>query len=107
MIKLSVWDRLYVHTFDWFLRRIEPDCLSYKRCGGCNMRHIEYFETLNMKKKMVENIVSRNIGKDSNIKVNDVLGMGNPYNYRNKATFPFGLNENGEPCILDYSGYNI
>ena len=28
MIKLSVWDRLYVHTFDWFLRRIEPDCLE-------------------------------------------------------------------------------
>jgi len=31
MIKLSIWDRLYVHTFDWVLRRLEPDCLeSYK-----------------------------------------------------------------------------
>lgn len=31
MIKLSDWDRLYVHTFDWVLRRLEPDCLeSYK-----------------------------------------------------------------------------
>jgi len=31
MIKLSTWDRLYVHNFDWVLRRLEPDCLeSYK-----------------------------------------------------------------------------
>lgn len=28
MIKLSSWDRLYVHTFDWVLRRMEPDCLE-------------------------------------------------------------------------------
>jgi len=31
MIRLKDWDRLYVHTFDWVLRRLEPDCLeSYK-----------------------------------------------------------------------------
>ena len=28
MIKLRDWDRLYVHTFNWVLRRIEPDCLE-------------------------------------------------------------------------------
>lgn len=28
MIKLRDWDKLYRHTFDWFLRRIEPDCLE-------------------------------------------------------------------------------
>lgn len=28
MIKLSDWDRLYRHTFDWVLRRLEPDCLK-------------------------------------------------------------------------------
>ena len=22
--------------------RIEPDCKTYKRCGGCNLRHIKY-----------------------------------------------------------------
>ena len=27
MIKLSDWDRIYVRTFDWVLRRIEPNCL--------------------------------------------------------------------------------
>jgi hypothetical protein len=28
MIKLRDWDRLYVHTFNWVLRRMEPDCLE-------------------------------------------------------------------------------
>lgn len=29
MISLSKWDRLYRHTFDWVLRRIEPDTLEF------------------------------------------------------------------------------
>ena len=28
MIKLSDWDRLYRHSTDWALRRMEPDCLE-------------------------------------------------------------------------------
>ena len=28
MIKLSIWDRLYCHTFDWALRRMDPECLE-------------------------------------------------------------------------------
>ena len=29
--------------------RVESDCGTYKRCGGCNLRHIDYEETLSMK----------------------------------------------------------
>lgn len=28
MIKLSDWDSLYRHTFNWVLRRLNPDCLK-------------------------------------------------------------------------------
>ena len=28
MIKLSLWDRLYTNTFDWVLRRLDPECLK-------------------------------------------------------------------------------
>ena len=28
MIKLRDWDRLYVTTFNWFLRRLEPNSLE-------------------------------------------------------------------------------
>lgn len=77
--------------------RVEPDCETYRRCGGCSLRHIDYDETLNMKQRMVENLVTRTLG--NNIKVLSTLGMGNPYNYRNKAQFPVGLDKANKPVI--------
>ena len=82
--------------------RVESDCGTYKRCGGCNLRHIEYEETLNMKQRMVENLVNRNlanINQKNKIKVLPTLGMGNPYNYRNKAQFPLGLDKEDKPIM--------
>lgn len=82
--------------------RTESDCGTYKRCGGCNLRHIDYEETLNMKQRMVENLVNKNLSKikqKSEIKVLPTLGMGNPYNYRNKAQFPLGLDNEGKPIM--------
>ena len=73
-----------------------------KRCGGCNLRHIEYEETLNMKQRVVENLVNRNlanINQKNKIKVLPTLGMGNPYNYRNKAQFPVGLDKEDKPVM--------
>jgi len=78
--------------------RVEPDCGTYKRCGGCNLRHIDYEKTLEMKKNNVQNLVNKNLIEK--IKVNNVLGMGNPYNYRNKAQFPIGLEKDGITPIM-------
>ena len=78
--------------------RVEPDCATYKRCGGCDLRHIDYEETLNIKQGMVQNLFNKTF-KDKDIKVDKVIGMGNPYNYRNKAQYPVGLNKQGEPVI--------
>ena len=77
--------------------RIEPDCCTYKRCGGCDLRHIDYDETLSIKQNMVQNLVNKTL--DKSIKVLPVIGMGNPFNYRNKAQYPVGLDKNGEPVI--------
>lgn len=77
--------------------RCEPDCCTYKRCGGCSMRHIEYDKTLDVKQEKVQNLVNKTL--DNNIKVKRVLGMGNPYNYRNKAQYPVGTDKNGRPVF--------
>ncbi|MBR2588229.1 MAG: 23S rRNA (uracil(1939)-C(5))-methyltransferase RlmD [Bacilli bacterium] len=77
--------------------RVEPDCATYKRCGGCNLRHIDYNETLDMKRRMVENLVRKSLGND--IRVLPTLGMGNPYNYRNKVQFPVGVDKLNNPVI--------
>ncbi|MBQ3408250.1 MAG: 23S rRNA (uracil(1939)-C(5))-methyltransferase RlmD [Clostridia bacterium] len=74
--------------------RCQPDCETYKRCGGCNLRHIEYDETLNIKQEKVQNLVNKTL--DNKIEVKKTLGMGNPYNYRNKAIYPVGTDKNGQ-----------
>lgn len=78
--------------------RLESDCNTYKRCGGCNLRHIEYEETLNIKQDAVQNLINKTFGNNK-IKVNKTIGMGNPYHYRNKAQYPIGVNKQGEPVI--------
>ena len=77
--------------------RVEDDCTTYKRCGGCNLRHIDYEETLNMKQNMVQNLVNKNL--KTRIEVKQTWGMGNPYHYRNKLQYPIGLNKEGSAVI--------
>ena len=74
--------------------RQPPDCISYKRCGGCNLRHVKYEKTLEMKKNIVQNLVNK--GLKQNIEVESTIGMENPYFYRNKAIYPVGLNKEGK-----------
>lgn len=74
--------------------RINSDCTTYKRCGGCNLRHIKYQDTLKLKKDIVQNLVNKML--KTNLEVKKTIGMENPYHYRNKAQFPVGYNKNNE-----------
>ena len=77
--------------------RVEEDCVTYKRCGGCNLRHIEYNETLKIKQNSVQALVNKNL--KNKIKVKETVGMENPYHYRNKAQYPVGVDEEGYAYI--------
>ncbi len=77
--------------------RIEEDCETYKRCGGCNLRHVDYEETLNIKQNTVQSLVNKTL--KSKVKVEQTWGMGNPYHYRNKLQYPIGLDKDGKPVI--------
>lgn len=65
---------------------------NMKECGGCQIDHIRYEDQLKIKKKIVEDAISR-IGKLEGIAVNDTIGMEDPYKYRNKAQFPIGMKD--------------
>ena len=54
--------------------RNEIDCLSYNRCGGCNIRHIDYKETLKLKRNIVQNLVNKELEKK--IEVKDTVRNG-------------------------------
>lgn len=78
-------------------RNQDVDCTTYKRCGGCNLRHIKYEDTLKIKKSIVENLVNKNL--KSKVFVKDTIGMEKPYHYRNKAQYPVGIDKQGNPVI--------
>ena len=77
--------------------RTESDCSTYKRCGGCNLRHIKYEQTLKMKQNAVQNLVNKTL--KTKIQVQETLGMENPYFYRNKAQYPVGIDKNGKAVM--------
>lgn len=77
--------------------RADVDCLTYQRCGGCDLRHMTYENTLELKRKSVQNLIDK--GLENDIKVELTIGMKNPYNYRNKAQYPVGVDKNGNPAI--------
>lgn len=67
-------------------KRKEPNCETYKRCGGCNLRHIDYEETLKIKQEKVQNLVNKML--INKLEVCNTIGMKNPIHYRNKAIYP-------------------
>ena len=81
--------------------RISSDCNTYKRCGGCNLRHIDYKYTLKMKQNQVQSLVNKNL--KNKIEVGSTVGMENPYHYRNKAQLPVGIDKDGQPTIGVYA----
>lgn len=71
--------------------RVIPDCITYGRCGGCDLRHVDHEETLKIKQEKVQNLVNKML--DEKIIVSETIGMENPIFYRNKAIFPISQNK--------------
>lgn len=81
--------------------RIDADCKDFSKCGGCNLRHIKYDYTLEIKKVAVENCLYKALNRK--LKVNDVIGMDKPLHYRNKLQYPVGLDKDKNPVMGVYS----
>src|SRR5690625_5539874 len=73
-------------------QRVEPPCNVFYRCGGCQIQHMSYDLQLEMKRNQVENAFSK-IAHLEDVKFLDVLGMEDPWRYRNKFQLPFGKKE--------------
>ncbi|UTH13409.1 23S rRNA (uracil(1939)-C(5))-methyltransferase RlmD [Macrococcus equipercicus] len=66
--------------------RVTPPCIYYYQCGGCNIQHLSYDAQLQMKEEQVRNLIRKMTKLD--IPVRPIIGMENPWRYRNKSQLP-------------------
>lgn len=64
-------------------QRVKPQCAFYEKCGGCQLQHLNYEGQLSVKRQQVKDAIER-IGHITGCEVLPVLGMENPWHYRNK-----------------------
>lgn len=86
--------------------RIQPECELYKRCGGCQIQAMDYAKQLEFKQNKVRGNLIR-IGGFAPELIDSItepiVGMEQPYRYRNKAQFPIGVDKDGSPIAGFYA----
>lgn len=80
--------------------RVQPLCKSYRQCGGCQVQALDYAQQLKYKEKKVWDSLSRiggfDLKKEQGILFHPIIGMEEPFFYRNKAQFPIGTDKDGK-----------
>src|SRR5690625_3453629 len=75
-------------------KRVTPACDVFYKCGGCQLQHMSYDMQLEMKRNQVKNVMQK-VAHLPDVPVHSVLGMEDPWRYRNKIQIPVG-EKNGE-----------
>ncbi len=86
--------------------RVTPKCSTARQCGGCQLQAMDYKAQLDFKQKKIWSDLVR-IGGLKNFSLEDmepIIGMEDPWRYRNKAQFPFGKDKNGRIITGFYAG---
>ncbi len=85
--------------------RSTPKCKVAKQCGGCQLQALSYDKQLELKASSVANSLIR-IGGFSPEYIENVMapiiGMDEPYHYRNKTQYPVRRDRNGEVQVGFY-----
>jgi 23S rRNA (uracil1939-C5)-methyltransferase len=72
--------------------RVEPPCPIFYKCGGCQIQHMDYSAKLAYKQKQVKDVMDR-VAKLPNVPVRPVIGMDDPWRYRNKSQVPVAFQQ--------------
>lgn len=87
--------------------RVKAKCQFARKCGGCQIQEMSYQKQLEFKNRKIKGNLER-IGGFSKELLEEVMepivGMDEPYYYRNKAQFPFGTDKEGNPVTGFYAG---
>lgn len=69
--------------------RVEIPKEDMHKYGGCQLHHMSYEGQLQFKQNLVEQTLTR-IGKLQDVNIHPIIGMEQPFHYRNKAQVPVG-----------------
>ena len=82
-------------------------CKEARRCGGCQIQEMDYRQQLAFKKDKVENNLLRLGAVPKEVldtAVEGIIGMDEPFRYRNKAQYPIGRDREGHLTAGFYAG---
>ncbi|WP_330508873.1 23S rRNA (uracil(1939)-C(5))-methyltransferase RlmD [Lachnoclostridium sp. Marseille-P6806] len=87
--------------------RVEASCPIARQCGGCQLQTLRYEKQLAFKQKKVRGNLLR-LGSFAPALLDRVMrpivGMEEPFRYRNKAQVPLGTDRSGKPVAGFYAG---
>ncbi|HCM91020.1 MAG TPA: 23S rRNA (uracil(1939)-C(5))-methyltransferase RlmD, partial [Lachnospiraceae bacterium] len=87
--------------------RIPARCILARRCGGCQIQEMDPKGQLDFKQNKVRNNLIRIGGFDPAFideVMEPIIGMEDPWRYRNKAQYPIGTDKDGNPVAGFYAG---
>ena len=84
--------------------RVQPPCPVFKKCGGCDIQHMNYDAQLAFKRGLVEGALRKLGGIYAS--VNEVVPCKNPFRYRNKLALPIGVDGKGDIALGFYSSHS-
>ena len=88
--------------------RVEPKCAYHRQCGGCQIQALSYEKQLEFKEAKIRNNLIRIGGFAADYideRMEPIVGMEEPYHYRNKAQYPVGTDKNGNIITGFYAGH--